>query len=215
MLKKILILGAGSAGLLAALTLRRRCPALEIQLVRSSEIGVIGVGEGTTMAFPRFLVSELGLDPVRIYAEAQPTWKLGIRFLWGPRPEFSYTFSRQFNARQRDLPRGNGFYCEESVTNLDLWSALMQQDRALPRRPEGGPDFCNHENLGFHIENKKLVAFLERQVSEVGVPIRDGIVREVERRRDGAVAAVHLESGGRIEADFFVDASGFRSEMLG
>ncbi len=215
MLKKILILGAGTAGLLAALTLRRRCPELKIEVVRSPNIGVIGVGESTTAGFPRYLVSELGLSPAQIYAEVQPTWKLGIRFLWGPRQEFSYSFSRQFNHRQRDLPRANGFYCEQAVTNVDLWSALMQHDRALPRRPDGAPDFDEHRHLAFHVENKKLVAFLEGQARKVDVSFVDGTVREVERHADGAVAALHLECGQRVDADFFVDASGFRSELLG
>ncbi|RYD63628.1 MAG: hypothetical protein EOP83_11720, partial [Verrucomicrobiaceae bacterium] len=46
-IRSVLVLGGGSAGLIAALTLKRLTPALEVTLVRSSEIGVIGVGEGT------------------------------------------------------------------------------------------------------------------------------------------------------------------------
>lgn len=41
----ILVPGGGSADLLAALTLRRRFPALG---VRSTDLGTTGVGEGTT-----------------------------------------------------------------------------------------------------------------------------------------------------------------------
>ena len=48
---KILVLGAGSAGLMAAVTLKRKLPGLAVTVVRSPEIGVIGVGEGTTPAF--------------------------------------------------------------------------------------------------------------------------------------------------------------------
>jgi thioredoxin reductase len=44
-IKRIVILGAGSAGLLAALTLRRRT-RLDVEIIRSTDIGVIGVGEG-------------------------------------------------------------------------------------------------------------------------------------------------------------------------
>jgi len=37
-----------------------------------------------------------------------------------------------------------------------------------------------------------------------------------EAGRGGAgIAALHLESGERVEANLFVDASGFRSELLG
>jgi glycine/D-amino acid oxidase-like deaminating enzyme len=50
--RRVLVLGGGSAGLLAALTLKILHPSLDVQMVRSSEIGVIGVGEGTTAVLP-------------------------------------------------------------------------------------------------------------------------------------------------------------------
>ena len=55
MIKNILILGAGSAGLLAAIALRKKLPSVGVRVVRSSEMGVIGVGEGTTPALPKHL----------------------------------------------------------------------------------------------------------------------------------------------------------------
>lgn len=79
--RSVLVLGGGSAGLLAALTLKKLHPALDVQMVRSSEIGVIGVGEGTTAVFPAHLFQTLGISKEEFYREAQPTWKQGIRFL--------------------------------------------------------------------------------------------------------------------------------------
>ena len=43
--------------------------------------------------------------PRHFYAEAEPTWKMGIRFLWGPRKEFFYTFSYEFEKRLPELTR--------------------------------------------------------------------------------------------------------------
>ena len=85
----MLVLGGGSAGLLAAITLKRGFPNCEVKCVRSKEIGVIGVGEGTTVTFPWFLHTVLGLSPKIFFERAKPTWKLGIRFLWGGRGEFN------------------------------------------------------------------------------------------------------------------------------
>jgi tryptophan halogenase len=87
MIQTILVLGAGSAGLIAAISLKRKLPGLSVRVVRSPEIGVIGVGEGTTPSFPKHVFEYLGISRKRFYALAEPTWKLGIRFLWGtPRP---------------------------------------------------------------------------------------------------------------------------------
>ena len=55
MIKNVLILGAGSAGLLVAITLKKKLPQLDVRVVRSSDIGVIGVGEGTTAGMPSHL----------------------------------------------------------------------------------------------------------------------------------------------------------------
>ena len=113
MIQSVLVLGAGSAGLLAALSIKRKMPNLEVRIVRSPEIGTIGVGEGTTPNFPRLLFDTLGIDPAMFYKHAEPTWKIGIRFLWGPRQQFDYHFGKQLDSRWGDLPRSNGFFCED------------------------------------------------------------------------------------------------------
>ena len=46
----------------------------------------------------------------KFYELAEPTWKLGIHFLWGPRGQFDYGFAPQLDQQWSDLPRPNGFY---------------------------------------------------------------------------------------------------------
>lgn len=213
MIETLLVLGAGSAGLIAAITLKVKIPQLKVTIVRSPEIGVIGVGEGTTPNFPRHLFDYLGISRKYFYAMAQPTWKLGIHFLWGPRDHFNYTFSKQLDAQWTDLPRPNGFYCDDEFSAIDLPAALMAEGKAFARQPGGGgPDIQGWH--GFHIENAKLVEVLETVAREVGVEFIDGKVSGTEKGPAG-IAALHLEDGRRLEADFFVDSSGFRSELLG
>lgn len=89
MIQQILVLGAGSAGLLAAISLQREVSGVRVSIVRSPEIGVIGVGEGTTPNLPALLFDYLGLDRREFYARAAPTWKLGIHFKWGARGSFA------------------------------------------------------------------------------------------------------------------------------
>ena len=144
MIRSIVVLGGGSAGLMAALSLRRLVPAFKVRLIHSADIGVIGVGEGTFQYFPRYFIEQLRLDPGALYAEAQPTWKLGIKFVWGSRRHFFYTFSRQINHRWPDLPRNNGFYCDDEMESIDLWSALMAAGKAFPRRKDGAPHLMTH-----------------------------------------------------------------------
>lgn len=210
-ISSIVVLGAGSAGLMAALTLKRKLPHLNVRVIRSPDIGIIGVGEGTTVVFPRHFFEYLRMKPRDFYAEAEPTWKMGIRFLWGPRKEFYYTFSFEFEKRLPELARNNGFYYTDETPWLGHASAFMAHDKVFPRRADGLPQF--HNNHAFHIENKKLVAWLENRCRESGVAITDATVR-AEKGGDG-IEALITEAGERITGDLYVDASGFRSELLG
>ncbi|MGV3773668.1 MAG: tryptophan halogenase family protein [Verrucomicrobiales bacterium] len=209
-IRDILVLGAGSAGLMAALTLKRKLPQLNVSVVRSPEMGVIGVGEGTTVAFPKHFFDYLKLKPQQFYQEAEPTWKLGIKFIWGPRPEFYYTFAYEFQHRFPELPRNNGFFYGADSVVAGPVSAFISQDKAFPRGPDGKPIF--HKNHAFHMENKKLVGWLENVCRAMEVKIVDATVT-AERGPNG-VAALITENNERLTADLYIDASGFRSQLL-
>src|SRR5688500_16611524 len=151
MIKNVLVLGAGSAGLIAALSIKKKIPQLNVRVVRSPDIGVIGVGEGTTPNFPRHIFDYLGISRKHFYDLAEPTWKLGIRFLWGERGRFDYTFAPQLDLHFGDLPRPNGFYCDDEFSSVDITSALMREGKAFGRQANGAPDIQPWH--AFHIEN--------------------------------------------------------------
>src|SRR5438270_357678 len=113
MIKNFLVLGAGSAGLLAAITLKRKIPELAVRVVRSPEIGVIGVGESTTVNVGEHLFNYLGVSRKRFYALAEPTWKIGIHFIWGTRASFEYAFEPQLTIMPPGLSRPNSYYCQD------------------------------------------------------------------------------------------------------
>ena len=209
--RRVVVLGGGSAGFIAALTLKRRLPQLEVLVLRSPDIGVIGVGEGTTAAFPRHFFENLKLKKKQFYEQAQPTWKLGLKFLWGPGREFYYAFSTEYEQRPASLPRTVGFFVDEEPTFTGPVSALMAHDKAFSRGPDGQP--LIHGFHAFHVENKKLIEWLEKVSTELGVLVRDATVKA--EPGPGSLGALVTESGERITADLYVDASGFRSELLG
>jgi len=52
---KITIVGGGTAGLVSALILKTRFPYREVDIIKSKEIGIIGVGEGSTEHWKSFM----------------------------------------------------------------------------------------------------------------------------------------------------------------
>lgn len=216
-IRRVVVLGAGSAGLLAALTLKRKLPMLEVEVIHSSKLGIIGVGEGTTPYVPAHVHGYLGLPEGPVFHAIQPVYKLGIRFTWGRRGHFDYTFSgQQYDWRWQDLPRNNGFYTDEDAAAIDLSSALMEAGKALPGRPDGLPDVPPPGRmLAWHIENRSFVAWLEAACRAEGIRFTDTELTSAEPDGAGGIARLHLADGTSREADLFLDASGFRSELLG
>ncbi len=210
-ISSVVILGAGSAGFMAALTLKTKLPQLNVRVVRSPNIPIIGVGEATTTVLPRHFFEYLKMKPQMFYAEAKPTYKMGIRFLWGPRKDFVYTFSYEFEKRHPQCSRNNGFYYSDEMPWLGYSSAFMLHDKVFPRRPDGLPQF--HNNHAFHLENVTYVGWLENRCRDRGVVVTDATVK-AEVGGEG-IAALVTDAGERITGDLYLDASGFRSELLG
>ena len=138
MVKKVLVLGGGSAGFLAAITLKQRLPHLQVDVLRSKDIGIIGVGEGTSFAVPRHLHGYMKIDQGEFYREVDPVWKLGIRYVWGPRPVFDYVFGPCFDTRYVALPKETGYYCQEDTSDSSLNGALWPATRRSPGRAKAG-----------------------------------------------------------------------------
>jgi tryptophan halogenase len=123
------------------------------------------------------------------------------------------TDSHRLDAQWSDLPRPNGFYCDDEFSDADLCTALMAQNKAFPRQANGGgPDIPPWH--AFHLDNPKFVKALEAVAREIGIEFIEANVAGAERGPTG-IASVNLEDGRKLQADLYIDASGFRSELLG
>ncbi len=212
LIKKVVVLGGGTAGFLTALALKRYLPDLQVVVIRSTKMGVIGVGEGTIPGVVQFLHRFLGIDSSTLYSEVQASPKLGIRYLWGSRPFFNYTFTGQLSQGHPSLSLPRGYYCRDSFEYADINSALMSFDKISIRLPNGSPKV--NVNAAYHLENKKFVNFLEQKAELAGITKIDDTVKHVVTNEMG-IQKLILEDGPSIEGDFYVDASGYRAELIG
>ena len=208
----IIVLGAGSAGLLAALALKKKLPAfVKIEVIRSPGIGIIGVGEGTTPNFPAFLFDELGVDPREFFEEVHPIWKRGIHFIWGPRGQFPYAFGNHYSVADTGFTRPNGYHSWDRPYESGFISSLMLHNKVFLPDEHGHPRI--DDASGYHLENHLLATWLEKAVRKAGIPITEAEVSGA-GKEEGKITCLHLKDGRSVKADFYVDASGFRSELL-
>jgi len=78
-MKNIVIVGGGTAGWLSALFLNKHYINSKVTLIESTEIGILGAGEGTTGNAPIFL-SKLGITLEDLKNNVDLTIKTGISF---------------------------------------------------------------------------------------------------------------------------------------
>lgn len=209
---RVVVVGGGSAGYLAALTLQQLSEnpgTMEIVVLDPAAIPPIGVGESTTSEMPVFLHRLLGIDVLRFYRAVEPTWKLGIRFEWGADEQgFYYPFDR---GDLLEPYRHEGHFREAT-----LGTTLMSRRRAhyLKLSEDQFVPLLDELPHGYHIDNARLLRLLREVAIERGIEVRDDVVEECLRSEGGGLSGLRL-GGGRVEhADLYVDCTGFRSEMV-
>ena len=212
----VVVVGGGNAGFLSALSLRILVPGLNVTVVHSSKIPVIGVGESTTAAIPRFIHGTLGLDQGIFYDQVHPTWKLGLRFIWGdPRDShFNYTFEPFMGTQPEGFSKPFSYHCLSGINDACMSSALMNTGKAPCNVTRDG-SIVPHEHLAYHIDNHRFIAYLADRAQRTGVQVIDATVQGVRQDDSGFIESLILEDGQTLSGDLFVDCSGFASRLLG
>jgi 2-polyprenyl-6-methoxyphenol hydroxylase-like FAD-dependent oxidoreductase len=118
---KICVVGGGTAGFVSALILKSSYPSYTVDIIKSSNIPTIGVGEGSTEHWSRFM-DFVGIQAGEMIKECDATFKTGIMFKdWGGRDYLQNVHSHYSADR-------NGFPI--------VYSKLMSQD-VDPRKLTG------------------------------------------------------------------------------
>jgi tryptophan 7-halogenase len=218
----IVILGGGTAGWMAAAILSRRLTSGfgDIRVIESPEIGIIGVGEATIPPI-RLFNQALGIDEGEFLRKTRGTIKLGIEFKDWTRVGRGYfhpfgshgTSLDQVSLHQEWLK----LRCLGEAGSFEDYS-LNTAASQLGRVAAGGagdaplsPVFA----YAFHFDAALYAEYLRGYALARGVVRIERKVVNVELRgEDGFIRALHLDDGQIVEADLFIDCSGFRGLLI-
>ncbi len=218
----ILIVGGGTAGWMAAAAIshRYRDDNVRIQLVESEEICGVGVGEATVPGI-RQLHYQLGISEREFICATKATFKLGIEFRDWLRKD--HKFFHPFAAYGLPIAEQDFYQCwlklyhEGHRFNLEEFSLAIGMARAgrFAQPDENADTLLAWYNYAYHFDASLYAAFLRRYAEERGVVRIEGKIVAANRSiEDGGVANVQLENGQLLEADLYVDCSGFRALLI-
>jgi len=222
--RKVTIIGGGTAGWSTAAVLSQWLSQVEIKLVESEEIGIVGVGEAT-IPHIRNLLALAGIDPLKMISESKATFKLGIQFIdWGaPGETYIHGFGKigrdmlwlhphqlWLAARARAPAKVKSFdhYALNCVACLKNKFAFP--DRRNPQSPLADIDYA------YHFDASLLARFMRSESEARGVQRIEGRIVDVTRNGEtGFVETVTLSDGRTVDGDLFVDCSGMRALLIG
>ncbi len=220
-MRRIVILGGGTAGWMAAACLARTLGVRgrSITLVESDAIGTVGVGEATIPLIETFH-RILGIDSAEIVREAEATFKLGIEFVdWGRRGS---RYLHPFGMVGADLNgagflqhwlrhRGEGGTSDLLDYNLETQAVAAGRFGMVPARRPGDRQL----HFAYHFDAALYAAMLRCLAESLGVVRIEGLVRGAERDAEsGDVTALSLDDGREVPGDFFLDCSGFGGTLI-
>ncbi|MCC5852569.1 MAG: tryptophan 7-halogenase [Alkalimonas sp.] len=220
-IKHLVILGGGTAGWISAsLLIKMLGKAIQITLVESEQIGIVGVGEATIPPIMTFNTA-LGIDEAEFLRETKGSIKLGIQFEnWG---KLGDSYMHAFGGLGKEFPSCSFHHfwlrSQQAGMNFDFWDFSLAYQAAHKNkfsklnRIEGvnlpGLSYAYHFDAGLYAQ------YLRRYSEKLGVKRIEGKVDEVVLNPDsGDVERLLLDNGQQIAGDLFLDCTGLHSLLI-
>ncbi len=221
--KKIVIVGGGSAGwltagVIAADHLVNKETGIEVILIESPDIASIGVGEGTWPSM-RATLKKIGISETQFLRECDASFKQGSKFInWikGDGEFYYHPFTlpdnySEINLAEHWLPFKNKISFSDAVCPQSFLS-----DRHLAPKQMSTPEYAGVMNYGYHLDATKFAVLLKKHcIDNLGVTYISDHVVQINSTDTGDIASLTTQANGDINGDLFVDCSGFASLLLG
>ncbi len=220
--QKIVIVGGGTAGWMAAASLSKhfRRTAIKISLIESSQIGTIGVGEATIPTLRRFY-GELGLQDFEVMKATQATCKLGIEFRDWHKPGSSFMHPFGLFGQKANNIDFHHYWLKlrqlgdtSDLADYSLGVSLAKGHKFVEPSPNP-PSELSVFDWALHFDASLFAQLMRSYAEAKGIERIDAKIADVTLDPDsGFIRSVSLDSGATIEGDLFIDCSGFRGLLI-
>lgn len=207
---KIVIVGGGTAGWLAAHCLSKAQPGQhKITVIESSEIGIIGVGEATTGLTKDLLNGVLfpySVDIEEFIRKTEATNKMGILHKHWHKDRSSYF---------APLDGSDSFTNNNDIIfKYALHKFGYDKFHRASRIGLKWDDKDYAEMHAYQFDTFLVGKFFEEHCLKDSIELIDDVVHDVNVNEKGDISSLILSQGHKIEADFFFDCTGFKRILM-
>lgn len=221
--RKILVVGGGTSGWMTAAYLNRTLAAkgvntVEITLIESRDIGIIGVGEATLANIKRMMIA-IGINEMDFMRSCAATFKNAIRFegfhqkgvpFWHPFTQLTHV--NQFAIANLWMGQHDAGY-QTSYAEAVTPDPLMCDEHRAPKN-EKHPFYQGLVNYAYHVDTVQLGRYLRDLSKARGIKHVIDTVISVDQDDNGYVRNVTTKEHGNLDADLFIDCTGFLGLLI-
>ncbi|GEA09935.1 tryptophan halogenase family protein [Alteromonas sp. KUL49] len=221
-IKHIVVVGGGTAGWLTAGRIaaeHKENQAIQVTLVESPNVPIVGVGEGTWPTMRSTLI-KLGIREDDFINQCDVSFKQGAKFA-----KWSKNIEEDFYYHPLVLPQGFSkvnlvpHWQQQGVSQSFSDAVCFQEalcEKGLAPKTIRNPQYGAVANYAYHLNAGKFSQFLQKHcTSNLRVKHVLADVRSVTENELGDIAHVTTEQAGDIAGDLFIDCSGFSALLIG
>ena len=224
-IKKVLIVGGGTAGIMTAALLSKVFKdRIEVTVIHSNKIGTIGVGESSTASLHSFM-KFIGLDEKDWMEESSAVYKYGGRFMdWSDKGdhfvlvenENRLYVNKQINLLRYLLKEHGGDH--KKINDLFITPTLALNN-LCPRFDENliyEPTLNEIDSVySYNFDAIKFAEVIKKKVCiPNGVKFVEGELKQVKLDEFGFIQDVKLWNQQKFSADLYIDCTGFKGALI-
>lgn len=219
-IRSVLVVGGGTAGWMTAAYLAKAYgPHIEITLLEAPGIPKIGVGEATVPNLHKVFFDFLGIPEHEWMQRVNGSFKTAVKFVnWrkkdnGKLNHFYHPFGILPNVDGVPLPQY--WFLDEATNRTPVDYACFREPPIMDaKKSPRDMDGVRAVPYAWHFDAHLVAEFLCEWATARGVKRVLDEVRHVQLDERGFVASVRTAKDATLEADLFVDCTGFRGLLI-
>jgi len=223
-INKVVVVGGGSAGWMAAATFIKQFPDKEIVCIESPDFPIVGVGE-STLGGIRVWTKFLDIDEKDFMKYTDASYKLAIKFTDfydKDAGSFYYPFGKP-HRKGTNFGLGDWYFKKALYPDIPVSDyaytfypavALCEKNKISENKSGVLPSWQKDMDVAYHFDAIKFGQWLKNNYClPRGVKLIPSTVKNIITNKNG-IESLELENGDLVSADLFIDATGFKSLLL-